>query len=171
MSEPSVFDAVKSARSVRQFDGHPLPDEVAIQILEAGRRSGSAKNSQPWRFVAVRQRATLEALAQCGAFAGHLAGAAMGVAIVTRDPFERLTVPFDLGRSAQNMILTAWSLGVGSVMATIYQPDRACAILGVPSDFTIPWCISFGYPAQPEQRPLRKGGRRPADEIIHWERW
>lgn len=166
-----IFDLIKSKRAVRLFREEALPAEVVQQVLEAGRLSGSAKNTQPWHFIAVQRRDTLEALSKCGAYAGHLTGAALGVALATEDPFRRLTVPFDLGRATQNMMLTAWSLGVGSVMATIYQPDRACEILSVPTTHTIPWCISFGYPADPTVRPARKGGRRSADEIIHRERW
>jgi nitroreductase len=166
-----VFELIRTKRAGRQFRDEPLPEAVVHQILEAGRLSGSAKNTQPWHFVAVQRRETLKALAECGAYAGHLAGAALGVALVTEDPFKRLTVPFDLGRATQNMMLTAWSLGVGSVMATIYQSDRACEFLGVPKTHAIPWCISFGYPAQPQDRPPRKSGRRPGDEVIHWERW
>lgn len=166
-----VFETIKIARSIRQFKDERLPEEVVREILEAGRRAGSAKNSQPWHFIAVQERETLKALSTCGGFAGHLAGASLGVALATEDPFMRLTVPFDLGRASQNMILTAWSLGVGSVMATIYQSDRAADILGVPPSHVIPWCISFGYPTEPTNRPPRKGGRRDASELIHWERW
>lgn len=166
-----VFETIKSKRAVRNFKEEPLPETLVQQIVEAGRLSESAKNSQPWHFILVQERETLKALSECGAFAGHLAGAALGIALVTKDPFERLTVPFDLGRAAQNMMLTAWSLGVGSVMATIYQPDRAAEILGVPTDYVIPWCISFGYPAEPTNRPPRKGGRRPSTEVIHRSRW
>jgi nitroreductase len=169
MSE--TFNLIKSKRAVRQFRDEQLPADIVHQILEAGRLSGSAKNRQPWYFVAVQDRHTLEALSTCGAYAGHLAGAALGVALVVEDPFERLTVPFDLGRTTQNMMLTAWALGVGSVMATIYRPDKAREILGVPAEYTIPWCISFGYPAEPQNRPPRKGGRRGTDEVIRWEQW
>jgi nitroreductase len=166
----AVYNAIKTRRAVRQFTDEPLPEEAVMRILNAGRLSGSAKNRQPWHFVAVHDRATLRALSACGTSAGHLAGAALGVAIVA-DPFERLTVPFDLGRSAQNMILSAWEMGIGSVMATIYQPDKARDILGVPPEFTIPWCISFGYPAEPTTRPARKDGRRQFEDVVHWERW
>jgi nitroreductase len=168
---PTVFDTIKGTRAVRAFTAEPLPEEAVTRILNAGRLSGSAKNMQPWHFVAVQNRDTLRALAECGAFAGHLAGATLGVALVTPDPFFRLTVPFDLGRAAQNMMVAAWELGIGSVMATIYQPDRAREALGVPPDFTIPWCISFGYPAESQDRPARKGGRRAAEEVIHMEKW
>ncbi len=166
-----VFDVVRTTRAVRQFRDASLPEDVVRQILEAGRLSGSAKNSQPWHFIAVQDRETLRALSTCGAYAGHLAGAALGIALATEDPFVRLTVPFDLGRASQNMMITAWSLGVGSVVATLYQPDRAREILQVPAAFTIPWCISFGYPVQEVDRPPRRGGRRPREEVIHWERW
>lgn len=166
-----VYDAIRKMRAVRAFRTEPLPEEAIVRILNAGRLAGSAKNMQPWHFVGVQQRETLQALAMCGAYAGHLAGAALGVALVTADPFYRLSVPFDLGRAAQNMMLAAWELGIGSVMATIYRPDRAREILGVPPEYTVPWCISFGYPAEAQDRPARKGGRRPAEEVIHRERW
>src|SRR5688572_11115621 len=110
----SVFDVVRTTRSIRQFRDERLAEEEIRQILEAGRLSGSAKNVQPWHFVAVQDRETLRALSECGGSAGHLAAAALGVALVTPDPFQRLTVPFDLGRAAQNMMLTAWSLNIGS---------------------------------------------------------
>jgi nitroreductase len=167
----TLYELVKSKRSVREFAEKPLPQEIIHQILNAGRLSGSAKNMQPWHFVAVERRETLVELSQCGTWAGHLAEAGLGVALVTADPFLRLTVPFDLGRAAQNMMLTAWAAGIGSEMATIYQPDRAREILGVPDEFTIPWCISFGYPSQAEQPPARKGGRRTAEDVIHFETW
>ncbi len=166
-----LFELVRTKRAVREFKDEPIPDEIVRQILEAGRLSGSAKNMQPWHFVAVRGRETLKSLSKCGAYAGHLAGAALGVVMVTASPFLRLTVPFDLGRAAQNMMLTAWAAGVGSEMATIYRSDEAREILGVPPDYVIPWCISFGYPAQELSRPARKGGRRAAEEVIHYERW
>lgn len=166
-----LFDFVKTKRSVREFDSRPIPSEVTQRILTAGRLSGSAKNMQPWHFVAIEKRETLVALSKCGTFAGHLAGAALGVALVTTDPFLRLSVPFDLGRASQNMMLTAWAEGIGSEMATIYQPDQARAILGVPDGFSIPWCISFGYPAQAAQAPARKAGRRAPEEVFHFEKW
>ena len=170
MASP-VFETVKAKRAVRDFKPEPLPEDVVRRILDAGRLAGSAKNMQPWHFIAVQRRETLAALSECGTHAGHLKGAALGVALATPDPYYRLTVPFDLGRTTQNMMLVAWELGVGSVMATMYRPDRAAAILGVPPGFVVPWCISFGYPAQPVDRPARKGGRHSADEVIHFEQW
>jgi nitroreductase len=166
-----IFELITSKRAVRDFRDEALPAEMVRQILESGRLAGSAKNMQPWYFIAVQNRATLNALSQCGEFADHMAGASLGIALVTPDPFLRLTVPFDLGRAAQNMMLTAWGAGIGSEMATIYQQARAMQILGIPERFTLPWCISFGYPVEPTTRPPRKGGRRPAEDVFHFEKW
>lgn len=171
-----VIDAIKGNRAVRRFADVPVDRAVIEQIVNAGRLSGSAKNSQPWIFVVVTERATLRELGQCGPWCGHLAGAAFAVVLVTdelRQP-PTLTTPFDLGRASQNMILAAWSLGIGSCMATVYDEDRARAALGIRDDMDVPWAISFGYPhpdEDPRTRPPRAGGRRRLEQVVRWERW
>lgn len=172
MSSP-VFDTIKAKRAVRTFTGEPLPDEVVERILDAGRRSGSAKNMQPWEFIAVRNREALEALSACGKGAWHLAGAGLGVALVTPDPFYRLSVPFDLGRTTQNMMLAAWAQGVGSCVARLHDPAKAARALGVPEDgYRVDWAISFGYPADENYTPgIVVSGRRAFDEVVYWDRW
>lgn len=165
------FDLIRTKRAVRQFRSEPLPEDVIRSILDAGRLAGSAKNMQPWHFIAIQRRETLLALSRLGQWAGHLAGASLAVALATPDPFLRLSVPFDLGRAAQNMMLAAWASGVGSEMATIYRSEEARTVLGAPADVVIPWCISFGYPMEEQPRAPRKGGRRRFDEVVHREQW
>jgi nitroreductase len=172
-----TFRCVKTMRAVRQFTDTPIPDDVLQRILEAGRWSGSAKNTQPWNIVVVRDQRTLERLAECGQFAGHLRGAVLGVAIVVEPTATR--GEFDAGRMAQNMELAAWADGVGSCIAAMYEEDKAKSILGVPVEMTLRYVISFGYPAeaapQIEGKPLRSAlptvGRKKLDEIVHWEKW
>lgn len=167
-----LYNLIRTKRAVRNFTSEPLPEDAVRMILNAGRLSGSSKNTQPWHFIAIRSRETLTALSTCGTYAGHMAGAAMGVALVTLNPQEKLSIPFDLGQAAQSMMLTAWSLGIGSVMATIYEPEKAIGIVGAPPEYTIPFCISFGWPAADQARPgIVKGGRRPFDEVVHFEKW
>jgi len=168
--------AIDSLRVVRRFQGRPLEPAHLEAILNAGRRASSSKNSQRWAFVVVTDRGTLAQLAAVGTYAGHLAGAAVAVALVTPDPRgpnQPLSVLWDLGLASQNMILAAWSLGIGSCPATVYDPDLTRRILGYPADMACEYLLSFGYPADPEDltRPLKPGGRRPLDEIIHRERW
>ena len=76
-----VSEAIRMKRAVREFQDQPLSEEVTNAILNAGRRAQSSKNTQPWSFIAIQEKATLKALSECGNYAGHLAGAALGVAI------------------------------------------------------------------------------------------
>jgi nitroreductase len=172
----SVWEAVSSRRVVRRFADRPLDEAHLGRILQAGRRANSSKNQQRWAFIVCRDREHLRRLAEVGRYAGHLAGAAVGIALVTPDPSRThapLSVMFDLGMAADSMILTAWELGIGSVPATVYRQDLARELLGYPADHHCEFLLSFGYPADPAEltRPLKAGGRRPLDEVVHEERW
>ena len=171
-----VERAVRTQRVVRRFREEQLSDADLGAILEAGRRAGSSKNLQRWHYIVVRDRARLAELARVGPFAGHLAGGAAAIALVTPDPAAAdapLSVTWDLGRAAQNMTLVAWARGVGSVPATVYDHDLCRHILGYPADQHCEYLLNFGYPASPDAqtRPLRKGGRRPLEDLVYFERW
>ena len=169
----SVSEAIRQKRAIRQFDERALPEEAVIAILNAGRRSQSAKNIQPWNFIAIRDRKTLGALSKLGTWAGHLAGAALGIAILTPDPASRFSVMFDAGQAAAYMQLAAWELGIGSCLATIYETEQARQLLGFPEDLHLRIALSFGYPLDEEvlSQPPRRGGRKTLNEVAHWERW
>jgi nitroreductase len=172
----AVWAAISTRRVVRRFADRALAPEHLDRILHAGRRANSSKNSQPWAFIVCRDREHLRELAAVGPWAGHLAGAAVGIALVTPDPSRAdapLSVMFDLGMAADEMILAAWELGIGSVPATVYDHDLARRLLGYPDDQHCEFLLSFGYPADEGDltRPLKPGRRRPLAEIVHEERW
>lgn len=168
-----VSTAIRTKRAVRQFQDKPISEENIRAILNSARLAQSSKNTQPWHFIVIRDRDTLSALSKMGTYAGHLAGAAMGVAIITPPPGERVTIMFDAGQAAAYMQLAAWDLGIGSCLATIYQPEEARELLSFPDKLYLNIAISFGYPSQAEDihRPPRKSGRRTLDNVVHWERW
>ncbi len=169
----NVDEAIRMKRAVRHFQERPLPEEAVLAILNAGRRSQSSKNTQPWNFIAIQEKATLKALSECGAWAGHLAEAALGVAIIHADPGERFQLMFDIGQTAAYMQLAAWELGIGSCIASIYEPDKARLLLGYPENMHLRIALSFGYPLNPQEliASPKKGGRRQMDEIVHWDHW
>ena len=174
-SEP-VWDAIRTRRAIRRFADRPLEAAHLARILDAGRRAGSSKNLQRWSFIVCRDRDHLGQLAAVGPWAGHLAGAAVGVALVTPDPAAAdapLSVMFDLGQAAGNMMLAAWELGIGSVPATVYDQDLARRLLGHPADHHVEYLLSLGYPADAADltRPPKTGGRVALEDIVHEERW
>jgi nitroreductase len=172
----SVREAIATKRAVRSFAPTPLQPDHLDRILRAGRRSGSSKNLQRWSFIVCRDRDHLEQLSTVGPWAGHLAGAAVGIALVTPDPAAAdapLSVMFDLGQAAAYMMLAAWELGIGSVPATVYEQDLARRLLGYPESHHCEYILSFGYPADAAvlTAPNRSGGRLPLSEMVHDERW
>jgi len=169
----NVSEAVRTKRAVRKFTEAPLPDDVVNAILNAGRRSQSSKNGQTWQFIAIRDKAILKALSECGQWAGHLAGAALAVAILTPEPTEKFQTMFDAGQAAAFMQLAAWELGVGSCPASIYEAEKARAILGFPAEWHLRIALSFGYPVEEEKltAPPQKGGRLGFEEVVHWDKW
>ena len=172
----AVWKVVQSRRVVRVFADRPLEADHLERILHAGRRANSSKNQQRWAFIVCRDREHLRELGKVGPYAGHLAGAAVGVALVTPDPRiadAPLSVMFDIGQAADSMTLVAWELGVGSVPATVYEHDLAKRLLGYPDGYHCEFLLSFGYPADPSvlTRPLRAGGRVPLADLVHEERW
>jgi len=96
----NVSDAIRTKRAIRKFQDKPLPEDVIHAILNAGRRSQSSKNEQAWQFIAIRDKSILKALSKCGTYAGHLAGAALGVTILTPDPAAKFQTMFDAGQAA-----------------------------------------------------------------------
>jgi nitroreductase len=179
VSEPAagpVEAAVARVRVIRRFADRPLEPAVITRIVDAGRHAGSSKNQQRWTFIVCHDRGRLQELAEVGPWAGHLARAAAAIALVTPDPKAPgapLSLLWDLGRAAQNMVLVAWELGIGSAPATVYDHELARRLLGYPADQHCEFLLSFGYPAQPTDltRPPKAGGRLTLDDVVREERW
>jgi nitroreductase len=169
----NVSEAIRTKRAVHKFLPELLSEEEITAILNAGRRAQSSKNEQTWRFIAVRDKTLLTALSECGQWAGHLAGAALGVAILTLEPAGKFQTMFDAGQAAAYMQLAAWEMGIGSCPASIYEGERARAILRFPAELHLRIALSFGYPADPTKltRAPVKGGRLPLEEVVHYDVW
>jgi nitroreductase len=163
-----VKTAVRTKYAVRDFTEQPLPEAVIADILHAGRRAQSSKNTQPWAFVVVRDRERLQALSGAGNYASHIPKAAAVICLVSGKQYSAWEA-FDFGQACAYMQLAAWEAGVGSCIAAFHRPDEAAAVLKLPDDKTCWVALSFGYPP-PDFKPA-KGGRKPIDDLTHWETW
>lgn len=161
----NTLDAIRTKRSVRRFIGESVPEETILKILDAGRHSQSSKNEQPWTFLLVQEKERLKALSECGAYAGHIAGADFAVVLVDHSNWS-----FDIGQAAAYLQLAAWDLGVSSCIAYFGDQDRVKHLFGIPAEANAEIGISFGYSAE-EPRKSRKSGRKPLEEILRREHW
>ncbi len=174
-----TWEVIRTKRAVRDYDDRPIPEDALRRILNAGRLAGSARNAQPWRFLVVRDPERRRALSRCGRFARHLAQAPCVIVLCT-DAQHRRWAAFDAGRAAQNMMLAAWDLGIGSCVTALH--DEACArrLLGIPETFDIQVAIAFGYPSPQGEGPVQKfirekvlrvTGRKPLHDLVYYETW
>jgi len=167
-----TWDAITARRNVRAFEDRAIPAAALDQILEAGRRSPSSQNWQPWDFVVVTDRAQLRELAQVFYGAHHVAHSAATIAVVAPvedNEFHR--AQFDLGQATMSMTLAAADLGIGTCHAGVADMDLARRVLGLPADRTWVLLMSLGYPADRPLAPVRNPKRRPFDEVVHRGRW
>lgn len=162
-----TYRAVVDKRDQRAFLDRPIPDETLRRILQAGRMTGSSKNVEPNRFIVVRDRSLVAALAATSAYARWLARAAVVIVLA-----QTRAHGFDAGRCAQNLMLAAWNDGIGSCPAHLPEAEVA-TLLGIPSDLSVDRVIGFGY-VDPERTspPVSVARRRlPLAELVHWDRW
>jgi nitroreductase len=167
-----AYLAIVGKREVRKYEDRPIAESVLTQILEAGRASGSSKNTQPWRFVLVTDRTRLRELSECVTRPTNLQGCAAAIVVVLTNPRSG----FDGGRTAQNMMLAAWTLGVGTCPNSPANEAAVKRLIGAPEPAVVPTILSLGYPAAGERRPrktadparvLARINRLPLTDLVH----
>src|SRR4030088_2964055 len=149
-----AYLAVVAKREVREYTDRPVPEDVLTKILQAGRATGSATNSQPWRFIVLKDRQHRHDLAAAIMAPRNLDRCAVAIAVVLLN--ERLR--FDAGRVAQNMMIAAWALGIGSCPNSVGPDghDRSREDLGVPAAAATAAIVPLGSPAPGQPRPPPK---------------
>jgi nitroreductase len=174
--EPSLdtYRRIAGLRVVRMYRPDPIDAAHTEMILEAGRWTGSSKNTQPWAFVVVTDPGDRQSLADCGSFTTPLLGAPL-VVVIVRLPDGG---DFDMGRAAQNMMEAAAALGIGSCPVTLHRESCARERLGVPDDHGARYAVAFGYPDLEAELQIRKGiratlpqGRKPITDLVHYGRF
>lgn len=176
----SPLDAVKPllrVRQMREFTDEPVREDDIDAIVDAARWSGSSSNSQPWRFIVLRDRNQVRRLGEMALpqTRGALTAAA-AVAIVIPDDSERaVSYAFDEGRAAERMLVAATMLGLGAGLSWIL-PDKTEVVgqaLSLPRGRKIRTLVSIGHPSAGALAPKSEKGkaRLPRDEVVFEGRW
>ncbi len=162
-----VFEAVKTVLAVRAFQEKPIPQDIVNEIVQSAWLSASASNLQPWHFILVQDRNTLKQLGSLARTGPYIAQAPLAI-VVVNDASSKFAES-DSSRAIQNMILTAWSHGVGSNWVGFHGLDQVKPVLNIPNNQDILAIIPFGYPAK--QVGKGKKNRKPLGEVVYKERW
>ena len=161
-----AFETIRTLLAIRQYQDKPVPAATLRRIVEAGRLTGSAKNLQPWHFVVVEDRGTLQQLGALARTGAHVAQAAAAVVVaVDKTPFA----VSDASRAIQSMLLAAWAEGVGSnwVGFAGRYGETIAPLLGLPDTYDVLAVVPFGYPAVSVGKGKKR--RKSLAEVAHRE--
>lgn len=165
------IEFLRGLRQSRRFTDQPVPPDVLDDLLEVARWTGSAKNSQPWKFIVVEDRETLARIAQAGQFSGFLAGVALAIVIVLNGTSPR-SEAYDEGRVSERLMLAGrlHGLGSGTGWFSSEGADGIKALLRIPGERHVLSAVGFGY-VENEAERMPSGvdrGRKPLAEIVSY---
>ncbi len=153
-----VFEAIKRRRSIRQFSDEPIGKDALEKLLDAARWAPTASNQQRWRFVVVTSPPVKELIRKFapGIF---LMPAAFIVICAEKapdaNPWAEATYLADCAIAAQNIMLAAYEMGIGSCPALSYAKVAISEILDLPERVEPLLVITLGYPAEDPEPPPR----------------
>jgi nitroreductase len=164
------------ARQVREFTDTPLTDAELEAITDVARWTGSSRNTQPWRFLTIRNPGVISRLEAAGLPQTRaLKTATAVVAIVLPDDPERvISRAYDDGRAAERMLIAAGMLGLAAGIAWV-RPEVMPAmreVLDLPPGTIVRTLMALGHPTAAAMEPKSPRGqaRLPRDESVFAER-
>jgi nitroreductase len=158
-----TYDFILKLRAIRQYTDDPVSKEDLDRILEAARWTGSSKNTQNWSFLVFTDRDNLDRLAECGSFTDPIRNATAAIVLVKEPEGNE----FDIGRAAQNIMLSAKSIGVASCPITLHKQDVVKSFLDLQAGQAVRYAVALGYPAA-DAAPARFGGRKDSERLVRW---
>jgi len=167
---------LRRLNATRVFRPDSVPDDAVKDILQVARWSGSASNVQPWEFLVIRDRDTLQKITEVSPNVRHAANAPLAIVLVmTGDPAKVAHETYDEGRLSERIMLAAQAHGLGSCIGW-FRPETMSAakqLLGIPENHLVRTEISIGYPDEEAQRARQKPAqaRKPLAEIVHEEKY
>ena len=148
-----VLEAIRTRRSVRSFKDEKISDQDAVKILEAARWAPSAGNKQPWTFIYVKDPQVVRMIKNCspGFYADATAAIVIGV-----DKKDEQRGTLDACFAAENILLAAHSLGIGSCAIVSFNSDPVRKIVNAPETWQPILVISLGYPDKIPSPPSKR---------------
>ncbi len=167
-----ALEAILTRKSIRRYTSEPVSDELIEKMLEAAMSAPSAANEQPWHFIIIKDRETLEHITRFHPFAKMLLQAQVAILVCGDLRLDRCDGYWvqDCSAASQNILIAANALGLGAVWTGIFPTEDRVVnmkkLLDIP-DYVIPLClIPVGYPVESKAPSNRFNEAR-----VHNERW
>lgn len=160
-----AFECIATKRDIREFSPQEVSPEIKSKVLEAARMTGTALNTQHWRFILIDNKESTRKLAQDSTSGPWVAKANFAVIVLT-NPKHRFHA-IDAGRVVQDMQLAAWNFGVASGLFTGVREEMR-SDFNIPADLEPTVVVGFGYPAN---KVSGKKNRLPLSELAYHEKY
>jgi len=167
-----ALEAIYGRRSIRRYSSQAIEERIIETLLRAAMQAPSARNTQPWHFIVVTERKTLDAIPEIHPYAAMLREAPAAVLVCGDTGLEQSIGYLSLNCAAatQNLLLAAHALGLGAVWLGIYPREQRVEgmrkLLGIPAHVIPMALISLGYP-QEDKKPVD----RYLPQRVQRERW
>jgi len=186
--ELTVSETLANRRSTRSFLETPIEEEKLNLIMSAARWSASATNTQPWRFILVRDKQEMERVAT-GLSPGNAAWSLRCPAYVVvcgrpEDSHYHMKEGkqfylFELGLAVQSIVLQAHALGLVAHQMGNFTEDVVRDVLGIPQDYKVAVVVALGYrgpsdllPTQElRDREVATRERKDFSEVVLYDNW
>jgi nitroreductase len=166
-----AIEAIKTRRSVRQFQNKPIPRDILEALVDSGRYAATARNVQPWEFVVITDGETLKKIASLTGENGSFIANAAGCIAVYSNTDTKYYLE-DGSAATQNILVAAASLGIGSCWVAgdkkPYCPEVSY-LLKVPIGYKLISLVALGYPVGKDV--LKIAEKRSLKESLHWEKF
>jgi len=165
-----VREFIFQRRSIRKYTSQPINHDDIVLLLEAGMAAPSANNVQPWYFVVIDRRDTLDRMAEVHPYGKMLFEAPLAIAVVGDTRKSPRSWAQDCSAATQNILLAVAGLGLGGVWLGVHpRPERQeplKALLDIPEEYMILSLLSIGHPDE------HKPPRCQYDESkVKWNSW
>ena len=151
-----ILEIIKSRRSIRNYKNEKIKDEEILKIVEAGRWAPSASNNQPWRFIIVQNVELIKKIGDaCKILTINSFVEKAPLIIIIYTEKKHRWVELDCGICAENMMLEAHSIGIGSCFVGAFKENKIKEIINLPEDFNVVGLITFGYKENEKEPTLR----------------
>ena len=158
---------IRSRHSVRKYKDTPIEEKILKDALDCARLAPTARNEQPWLFGAIRNRETLQAIANLAENARFIADAPVCFAIFGKKDAKYYLE--DCCAATMQLILALQSWGVGSCWVAGEKKEYAedvRTLLNVQDEYTLVSLVPAGYP---EEVQIKQ--KKILDEVTFFERY